>query len=167
MRDETTIVLINEKTANLCPYIFDRFTEDDIKALFYDGSVTCWQDFESAALLDGIYMWMIWSGTDCIGICYSMDHGPASCTFHYGVFPEYRGRYALRVLKEMLELLPLTLPEIYLDITLIGITPSCNPQAIRMANLCGFKTVGKIPHILYDAYQDKAMDGVITYFRGE
>jgi len=48
--------------------------------------------------------------------------------------------------------------------SIAGITPSNNVPALRYIRLLDGKIIGRIPDAIYDAYEDRAVDAVISYF---
>lgn len=48
---------------------------------------------------------------------------------------------------------------------LLGVTPATHESAIRLSHAVGFKEVGRIPEFLHLAYENRWVDGVISYRR--
>ncbi len=162
----TTLTYLTDMTPSLSASVFEGFEKRDIRDMFYDASIQTTKEFVEAAGLPNLHFWVIhWEG-DVIGMAYSSNHAHSCCLFHYGIYKKYRGRTAIKACRETLRLIPELRPDLYEGKTLIGMTPAPYTHAVKMAKLCGFKEVGTMPNMLYDAYDERSMDGVLTYFIG-
>lgn len=50
--------------------------------------------------------------------------------------------------------------------TILGVIPAWNVLAVRFIQRLGFKVLGEIPEVLYDAYRGEHVNAVVSYYRG-
>ena len=162
----TRLVYLTPETPAENMEIFAGFSQEDIEHMFYDGGITDFGSFNYMLDVPDFHWWGMYDGHEPIGICYSTDHGPDCCLFHYGIHAPKRGIRALKICREVLQQLPVLRPDLYDGTTMTGITPDTYPHAVKMAKLCGFKYVGIVPNLLYSVYEEISMGAVFTYFIG-
>ena len=160
----TDVIPVTADNPQLAFAVYRGFTKQDIRTMFYDGAARSFTEFLDLTARVDLHFWAIQWDNELIGMLYSSYHSNQSCMFHQGVFGRFRGITAVKAFREALTILGRT--ELYDQVTLIGVTPAAYPGAVKMAKLCGFKEVGKIPNMLYDVYDEVSMDAVLTYFIG-
>jgi len=139
-------------------YYYNKLVEDNLlKKLFYDGTITTWDDFRLFFLDKYIISYII----------YSIELARPIAHIHFTSFEGYSARVHFSVLKEFhgtgvdklaIEVFSKFFSEkkrvdgTPIATSLIGVTPTSNRLAIRTLKLSGFQPQFVVPQACFQAY---------------
>jgi hypothetical protein len=130
--------------------------------LFYDGGITSLKEWIDYIYHPGNYVALV---VDDAGHVYHIawiNKFDNKCGFlHHCALGSYN-RHTWPTLKKYWQDMKDSQgePLIY---TLMGVTPVTNEKAVKLVKMLGWSVIGRIPAICYMAYENRYVDGVISY----
>lgn len=132
--------------------------------VFYDGTVTCEQEFIADMLRPGSLPFLVyWKGKEAGFTWFNSIEGK-SARGHFVIYRDFWGRAISAAMGREACTYILTRKDDYgyLFDVIVGLTPVHNPLAWRLALMCGAREVGVIPHGAYMAKTGKTEGAKLT-----
>jgi hypothetical protein len=140
-----------------------------IESVFYDGHIQSANSFIKFMSKSDIQMFVLSANKEINGICWITPMHFKSVWIHFCCFSNAWGklgkdlcRWALRNLLHQKD----EAGEFMIN-TICGITPANNEYAKKFIFDVGMQSCGILPGICHDYYQDKFVDGIVTYINRE
>lgn len=146
--------------------LFHRMEEEDAAgAVFYDGSVTCADDFLKTMKFGKNSLFVVEFQGKLAGCVWLNNFEVRRADFHFCFFSPLQGRDAIEAGREIVsELLTMTKDNgEYIFDLFVGLTPTTNRAAIRWCRRMGFSTLGVLPAGAWDAASGKSVPGLVSY----
>lgn len=134
--------------------------EGTFHRVFYDGHITTPEQFLATMQKPANVPVFFFDGTEPLGFAWLNGLNGGLAFAHFGGLKSARGR-SVRVGQLALAYWMKNFTFLRL---ILGITPQPNRLAVRFIERIGFRVLGEIPNVLWDAYQAERVPAVISYY---
>ena len=151
-------------------WVYDIFTamlkNNLVKRVFVDGSVKTHADFMAKCRSKGVLFFVAVNQNDELcAVAWLNSWGYQHCFAHLCMFPVVWGKHSIKLAQKIIRYW-FTFKKADGSVmlkTIMGNTPESNRLAVRFNEKIGFKTVGLIPNIVYNAWTGETEGAVLTY----
>jgi hypothetical protein len=133
--------------------------EGTFHLVFYDGTITTPEAFKATMQKPANVPVFFFDGTEPLGFAWLNGLNSGLAFAHFGGLKAAKGRsvkigqLAVRYWMANFKFLQV----------ILGITPQPNRLAVRFIERIGFRVLGEIPNVLWDAYRAEKVSAVLSY----
>ncbi|MBI9113146.1 hypothetical protein [Maridesulfovibrio ferrireducens] len=152
-------------------YLFERMQEEGTASVvFFEGKITTSEKWLEMIKCHGMHLFVGFFDGELAGLCWLERSQEKWAQFNFCFFKNSWGHKKSIAWGKWAanELLNLKDEHGYLMDMLVGITPSRNKLALRLAKLCDWKESGRLPFGVFNGQTGKSEEAVIsTFIRGD
>ena len=134
--------------------------EGSFHLVFYDGTITTPEAFKALMQKPANVPVFFFDGSEPLGFAWLNGLNGGLAFAHFGGLKSARGR-SVKIGQLAVSYWMANFK--FLQV-ILGITPQVNRLAVRFIERIGFKVLGEIPRVLWDAYRAEKVSAVISYY---
>ena len=146
--------------------VYDKLIEDKIlHVIFCDGTIRSSEEMSVFFKNPGNYPVFILADGKLSGFAWLTSPKGNYAFGHFCFFREAWGKNTLPLGKEILKYwFNFNMNGNHVFDIILGLVPTANSRALKYIRNLGGKAVGKIPHVVHDAYRGKKTSAMLFYF---
>lgn len=144
---------------------FKMLADETFQVVFYDGTVETPEAFINLLRAPHNYPVFVFVDQKIGGVAWINDAKDNHATAHFCVFREHWGKESVAMGKAVLDYWFSFTREDgspMFDV-ILGVTPAVYKPALRFITQLGFKVVGEVPKVIYNAYTQQRGSAMLSY----